>query len=336
MIHLKSLLSDKEISALQESLSSCPIQSNGRFVYLKLEDSVIFDLFAKILDSDAEIPPFFSIGGVGAHITLISSREFRPLSGSLEKRIDDLRVKSLYTVQPENWLGITKVWCVGIKSKQCKEFRRSLGFPPLIDGHCFHITFAVSKKPVETLLPPPSDPAEVRPIFRERFKPLSPPPIIPELETPEEDQSPIGTLTVLSGSDRRPYLEIPSATVQAFYDQVLDPSKEPVPVNRIELLSPCESPPKKKLAATQVNDLVLSSLSSVTERFGELIRTVWRVEVLSPQCQNLRRSMGLRQGSLTFDVAKVVTYDREHTPLKQPKIPKGPLNQKGMRFKERR
>lgn len=114
------------------------------FVYLDVPDDII-DVFYKMLDEkNKEKPPYDK---TGAHISVMYSDE----SENIEK-IEEIgskfnfRMKDVYFVNPEGWDEMDRVWFIQVDSQALENLRRKYGLSKKLNGHEFHITFAVRKK----------------------------------------------------------------------------------------------------------------------------------------------------------------------------------------------
>src|SRR5579872_6171122 len=139
-------------------LSSLPCkgvvrQDNQGFVYLDISNAFI-DLFLSELQEKAERPPYFGDSGpFGAHIPLITAREWqRAFSWSkmqdLSKELS-FTVTGCYAVVPEGWPEMEKVWIITVASQELEALRERCWLPAKLGNHLFHIVAGVQKKEKE-------------------------------------------------------------------------------------------------------------------------------------------------------------------------------------------
>ncbi len=118
------------------------------FTYLAIENEYIYELLPFLETFGATNPPYFNaIYDAGAHISVIlASENHSPID--LEKIEDDIpfTITGCYFVEPENWVEMEIIWFLTVDSPRLSEIRTSLGLSPKIEGHEFHITFAVKKR----------------------------------------------------------------------------------------------------------------------------------------------------------------------------------------------
>lgn len=119
-------------------------ESDDGFVYLKVDDNYIYQLFPLLHRENYEEPPFFRRKkSPGAHISVFYSNE--------RKRLDHIRelgqrfsfeINHFKTVPP----GSNEYFVLTVKSPQLEALRKKYGFKPLRHGHDFHITIAKKKE----------------------------------------------------------------------------------------------------------------------------------------------------------------------------------------------
>jgi len=127
-------------------------KTKDNFVYLKVPDEIIDGLFNSLSEEGAEKPPYNTkeYNNTGAHISVFYSDE-------IEK--NNLNIKEIgkqfkfefgipYSVAPEGWDEMKRVWVVEIKSPELEALRNKYGLSDTINGLPFHVTFAL--KPVKS------------------------------------------------------------------------------------------------------------------------------------------------------------------------------------------
>lgn len=117
------------------------------FVYLDVSDEIIFDLFAILDNPNTTIPPYFENNLCGAHISVVLASEVR-----LNAHIDligkevPFSITGCYSVEPENWNEVERVWFLTVDAPELSRIRIKLGLEPKLMHHDFHITFAIQKR----------------------------------------------------------------------------------------------------------------------------------------------------------------------------------------------
>ncbi len=140
---------DELVSYVLENLKlkgKLTLDSRG-FFYVDLDDRYIYELFDRLNETGAEIPPYFFPGGYGAHISVaLSSESFqREQATSLLGTEISFTITDCYFVKPEGWEGIKRVWFLTIEAPDLSNIRKELGLSAKIHDHEFHITFAIEK-----------------------------------------------------------------------------------------------------------------------------------------------------------------------------------------------
>ncbi|MBN1915323.1 MAG: hypothetical protein JW769_05490 [Parachlamydiales bacterium] len=120
-------------------------QDPNGFVYLDLPDDMVYSLFSNFNIEGANLPPYFQKGRAGAHISIILRGEMQDHIGSVEEigTIIPFRISQVQSVSPDGMQGVEKVWFLTVNSSELASVRTKNGFSPRIEGHDFHITFAL-------------------------------------------------------------------------------------------------------------------------------------------------------------------------------------------------
>lgn len=124
-------------------------QTEKGFIYLDICDDYILQLYPLLLKKhgNVEIPPYFKEGGVGGHISVVPSSE--SIKEGIDLSEEDIgreihfTVNGLYSVKPDEWACVERVWYLSIECAKLEDFRRSKGLSPKINDHDFHITIAI-------------------------------------------------------------------------------------------------------------------------------------------------------------------------------------------------
>lgn len=117
------------------------------FIYVKLPDQLVFDLFSLLNNRNTTIPPYFEENSYGAHISVVLASESRRAVhlNAIGKEIP-FTITGCYSVEPENWPEMERVWFLTLDAPELSQIRTELGLDPKIMGHEFHITFALQKR----------------------------------------------------------------------------------------------------------------------------------------------------------------------------------------------
>lgn len=150
--YVEKLVSKKEEKALTKEASRLKnVKMKGLlkrkkdgFVYVQIPNTFINSFFSLLNEEGAEKPPYET---TGAHISVIKSEE----SDKLEKIQEigeeiEFSLGKVYSTNPEGWEEMERVWFVQIESKRLEHIRQKYGLSKKLNGHEFHITFAVKKK----------------------------------------------------------------------------------------------------------------------------------------------------------------------------------------------
>ena len=124
-------------------------QKDDGFVYLDVSNNVIHGLFSLIDEENIEKPPYFDNGGIGAHISVVSSQE-------AEEQLKDIKIDEIgdeinfqlldiKSTKPDGWKEMERVWFVQVESTKLKEIREKYGLSKTYNrqGHNFHVSIAV-------------------------------------------------------------------------------------------------------------------------------------------------------------------------------------------------
>lgn len=113
------------------------------YVYLKVEDSYIHQLFPMLSNPKYNAPPYFRRkDSPGAHVSVIYKDE-RHKTGAISE------IGQTFIFTPNNLAVVpekTQRWIVlQVESPGLEALRRKYGLSPLLKGHDFHITIAEKK-----------------------------------------------------------------------------------------------------------------------------------------------------------------------------------------------
>lgn len=115
---------------------------NG-FVYLKVDDGYIYQLYPLLHDPNYRKPPYFRrADSPGAHISVFYVTE-RSQTGKIQEigQSFSFKISELEAVPPKSQEYIV----LKVMSPELEELRKNHGLSPLLNGHDFHITIAKRK-----------------------------------------------------------------------------------------------------------------------------------------------------------------------------------------------
>lgn len=149
----KKRLSENILAKLYVLPTTGVLQSNHKFVYVKIHDMFADAMLPLMKSMGFERTPFYSESSVGTHITVISAQE---MANAKTIRLGGMRaiqfkLKQFTIVEPKSWEGIKRAAVIEIESADIEAFRKEKGLPPkMTSGHEFHFTLGVEKgKPVK-------------------------------------------------------------------------------------------------------------------------------------------------------------------------------------------
>ena len=119
------------------------LEYRGGFIYLKVDDDYINQLFPLLDNPLYEKPPFFRrYDSIGAHISVFYVQETRKIGRVKEigQRFT-FKVLSLAAVPPKTREFIV----LKVASPQLEQLRKKYGLKPYLEDHDFHITIAKKK-----------------------------------------------------------------------------------------------------------------------------------------------------------------------------------------------
>lgn len=126
------------------------IHVDGRgFVYVNVSEKYI-DALLPLLPSNAERPSNFYEGPKGAYFALMLPQEMNSKKGLGKFKEIDQEISfiptGVYSVQPEGWSEMERVWILTLYSPQAEAIRERYLLPSKIRSHEFHIVIGVKRK----------------------------------------------------------------------------------------------------------------------------------------------------------------------------------------------
>jgi len=136
----------------KEELVGTLKQGDDGFVYIDISNNIIHGLFPLVDDEDAEEPPYFGKGNIGAHISAISDEEIKDIEIKEIGEKIPFEIIGVYSANPDGWDDMSKVWFINVDCPKLKKIRRKYDLPETYKDkkHDFHITFSVKKKKKKT------------------------------------------------------------------------------------------------------------------------------------------------------------------------------------------
>lgn len=140
---------DKEIAYnLYGRLYATP----GGWIMLSVPNSLVRGIFSAMHEPGAELPPSGEDGQLNAHISVMRPEEVEIAGGvdAVTERGKQFAytIGRLYSVEPDGWSKMERVWFLGVHSPALQELRRSYGLSSLPnDGKfAFHVTCAAKRR----------------------------------------------------------------------------------------------------------------------------------------------------------------------------------------------
>ena len=126
--------------------------SKTGFLLLTVPNPFVRGLFSAMNEPGIELPPSPN-GQLEAHITVMTPNDVALAGGpdAISERGKQFKytLGRIYTVEPDGWEDIAKVWYVRVHSQDLQTLRRSYGLTSMPHGdRDFHITIAVRRKRV--------------------------------------------------------------------------------------------------------------------------------------------------------------------------------------------
>lgn len=133
---------DPIVQWAQQNLPQTGVLTKGRggFIYLKVDDNYIDQLFPKLSNTNYQKPPFFRRpDSPGAHISVFYVNESRIIDKITEiGQTFPFTITEVTSVPPKTHEYII----LEVESPELEKLRVKYGFEHLLKGHKFHITIA--------------------------------------------------------------------------------------------------------------------------------------------------------------------------------------------------
>lgn len=128
-------------------------QDHKGMIYLDVSDEWIHRLFPLIGKKGGEKPPYFEYEGpFGAHIPVMTAKEWKNKQGLLKAPIPEIGEKysfsitGCYRIRPEGWPEMDRVWFLTVDSPDLERLRERSLLPSKLASHPFQIVIGVKKK----------------------------------------------------------------------------------------------------------------------------------------------------------------------------------------------
>jgi len=126
------------------------MQTEDGFTYLKVSNNIINGFYHSIKEDGATKPPYDKkdMNNTGAHISVFYGDEVNENKLEIEELGDEFEFKvgKMYSVEPEGWDEMERVWFLEVQSPQLEKLRAKYGLSKKLNGHEFHITCAIKRK----------------------------------------------------------------------------------------------------------------------------------------------------------------------------------------------
>lgn len=124
-------------------------QNQKGFVYLDIPDEYVYELFEILKEAGAELPPYFDKNQVGAHISVILSKETAGMQSPPIAEVGQkftFRIVQTDVLKPDGFAGVKSVSFLSIVCPELEQLRTQYGLSSRIGNtHDFHLTFTVTK-----------------------------------------------------------------------------------------------------------------------------------------------------------------------------------------------
>ncbi len=118
-------------------------QKSDGFLYLDINNNLLNGLYKMIDENGVEKPD----SNVGAHISVMYADEIEKIKDIKEiGESFDFSILGASSVEPHGWEEMDRVWFLEVESPGLEKLRKKYKLSPKLNGHNFHITFAVRKK----------------------------------------------------------------------------------------------------------------------------------------------------------------------------------------------
>lgn len=128
--------------------------SASGWLLMSVPNSFARGVFMAMDEPGVELPPADPSGQFNAHVSVMSPTEIKGIGGpemvTERGKAFAYTLGRLYSVEPEGWPDMAKVWFVRVHSPELQNLRRSYGLSglPHEGRHDFHISVAVRRKKV--------------------------------------------------------------------------------------------------------------------------------------------------------------------------------------------
>lgn len=127
--------------------------SSSGWLLLSVPNALVRGAFAAMGEPGIELPPGPD-GKLNAHISVIRQEEIERIGGpeKITERGKQFRYRlgGFYSIEPDNWVGVNRVWYMRVHSPELQDLRKSYGLTPLPNGgkYDFHIAVAIRRRGV--------------------------------------------------------------------------------------------------------------------------------------------------------------------------------------------
>lgn len=136
------------------SLAGTLYLSESGWILLSVPNAFVRGVFSAMDEQGVELPPGPADGPFNAHISVFRKEELERIGGA-DKVTErgkqfSYRLGGLYSMTPDGWPGVSKVWYVRVHSPELMNLRKSYGLSALPgeSQYDFHITVGIRRRGV--------------------------------------------------------------------------------------------------------------------------------------------------------------------------------------------
>lgn len=136
------------------SLSGTLYLAKTGWLLLAVPNALARGVFSAMNEPGVELPPAGDDGQFNAHVSVMSPEDVALIGGpdKITERGKQFAytLGRLYSVEPDGWPGMAKVWYIKVHSPELQTLRRSYGLSGLPHGgeYDFHVSVAVKRRGV--------------------------------------------------------------------------------------------------------------------------------------------------------------------------------------------
>lgn len=150
-VSLAKVAADAEVAY---NLAGRLYASASGWLLMSVPNAFVRGVFAAMAEPGVELPPAGPSGNLDAHVSVMRPEELEMIGGPdrVTERGKQFRytLGRVYSVTPDAWPGVERVWFCRVHSPELQALRRSYGLSglPKNDEYAFHVTIAVRRRGV--------------------------------------------------------------------------------------------------------------------------------------------------------------------------------------------